>query len=52
MSLRFIERDSGKHLSRHLTPAFSGAVNGIGGNVRAALHGLRCNALLDAVVTP
>src|SRR6185369_5328706 len=31
---------------RCLTPAFSGAVNGIGRNMRIALHGLRCNALL------
>src|SRR5438128_2887768 len=30
-----------------LTPAFSGAVNGIGRSMRIALHGLRCNALLD-----
>jgi hypothetical protein len=30
-----------------LTPAFSGAANGIGSMMRTVLRGLRCNALLD-----
>ena len=31
-----------------LTPAFSGAANGIVGTIRRVLRCLRCNALLDA----
>jgi hypothetical protein len=34
-----------KTLFWHLTLAFSGAANGIGGTIRNSLRGLRCNAL-------